>query len=86
MRGSGLPRARGDRPDTAFATADSGPSAPRTRGSTLEVDGGATATLVCPAHAGIDPEGPAMRSSTTGLPRARGDRVSGTPIIPTCGI
>ena len=71
---TGLPRARGDRPGTALGFPDFVRSAPRTRGSTRSGVYGQRVSVVCPAHAGIDPTASSRRPRCCSLPRARGDR------------
>ena len=80
-----LPRARGDRPHTARARGRRRTSAPRTRGSTLEVWRSGDQWSVCPAHAGIDPIPSKSTRSSTRLPRARGDRDTGAGTVALAG-
>ncbi len=71
---SRLPRARGDRPSQCIGKFPTATTAPRTRGSTREVDTFKRCVDDCPAHAGIDPGGQQVSPPLFGLPRARGDR------------
>ncbi len=49
-----LPRARGDRPGNGPDAMQGDTTAPRTRGSTSDVETAMLDTVDCPAHAGID--------------------------------
>ena len=69
-----LPRARGDRPAGEAGRESSIEASPRTRGSTLQKSVDHAYGGGFPAHAGIDPTRATRRSSSTRLPRARGDR------------
>ncbi len=70
----GLPRMRGDRPETGAPSALDPPAAPHARGSTRLVDARVRDGAGCPACAGIDPRVGADRLADRGLPRMRGDR------------
>jgi len=69
-----LPRARGDRPENDPANRSIPPSTPRTRGSTPRRLRACYRHGVYPAHAGIDRIAPLICCTSSGLPRARGDR------------
>ena len=73
-RGRGLPRTRGDRPDTWRSTRLWRMSPPHPRGSTPTADGAASCATVSPAPAGIDLLEERIRSLAERLPRTRGDR------------
>ena len=73
-RRSGLPRARGDRPLTPGRRSSRQEAPPRTRGSPLDLAGGAVQRSGSPAHAGIAPSSRSPSAATSRLPRARGDR------------
>jgi len=72
--GTGLPRARGDRPPPSRRTPRVGPAPPRTRGSTRGRRGRRQRPAGSPAHAGIDPSTCVYPMTRARLPRARGDR------------
>ncbi len=69
-----LPRTRGDRPNVGFISSTEAMAAPHTRGSTATPTRSSRASTGCPAHAGIDPCTASCVSSSTRLPRTRGDR------------
>ena len=70
----GLPRTRGDRPDSDVSERDSISAPPHTRGSTRRRDERRPAHDGSPAHAGIDPRGARGGWTAARLPRTRGDR------------
>ena len=72
--GAGLPRTRGDRPETWIEWARPIWAPPHTRGSTLSLSRCLHWSPGSPAHAGIDRTRILSRRSMTRLPRTRGDR------------
>ena len=73
-RGSGLPRASGDRPWTGSRGGSRKRSAPRERGSAGPARARRERGPVCPARAGIGRSRRPRTRCSTGLPRASGDR------------
>ncbi len=71
---SGLPRTRGDRPETAMFARQLEEAPPHTRGSTQRGDQPGDLRGGSPAHAGIDPLARPGRLLQPRLPRTRGDR------------
>ncbi len=72
--GTGLLRARGDRPPAATSAARKVSAAPRTRRSTSTHRANVSIASGCSAHAEIDPWSRATGRTSWGLLRARGDR------------
>ena len=70
---SGAPRARGDGPPFALASASDPACSPRTRGWSRAVELHRGRGGVLPAHAGMVPCALRGRSPAAGAPRARGD-------------
>ena len=79
---SGLPRASGDRPLPYAHRIEFDGSAPRERGSTCLRSTPLRRSTVCPARAGIDPRRPRPSATSSGLPRASGDRPSRSSVAP----
>ena len=75
LRGAsgGLPRTRGDGPNSRRTPPSPNSASPHTRGWTPSTPGGAGSAPGFPAHAGMDPQIPVRASGATGLPRTRGD-------------
>ena len=80
----GLPRVRGDRPQSAWCRPPAPKSAPRTRGSTKMTGHDWAPWAVCPAYAGIDPGRCGSCAITQGLPRVRGDRPASCWLMTDC--
>ena len=72
--GRGLPRTRGDRPNTSGADQLVRAAPPHPRGSTLLAERPDAQPAGSPAPAGIDPIPKAKPVKHCGLPRTRGDR------------
>ena len=75
----GLPRSRGDRPDTRCRMSSITSAPPLTRGSTRHKVPNVVHHVGSPAHAGIDRPQAARHPAHDGLPRSRGDRPSLRP-------
>ena len=70
----GLPRTRGDRPNTYQELDAKGKATPYTRGSTPAETAQSESQDGYPVHAGIDPYTAGSRPGKDRLPRTRGDR------------
>ena len=71
--GSGLPRTRGDGPLSHHPYSSGSMASPHTRGWTHTLAAQHRPPRGFPAHAGMDPASPDAPSSSTRLPRTRGD-------------